>query len=299
MTVSYEGADSVSGSGVASCSPPTVLSTEGTGLSASGSCTDVAGNTSSAATASGINIDKTAPAIAIATPANGSSFTSGATIAASYQCTDGRSGVANCAGTVANGAPIDTTGAGGKTFAVSATDLAGNTAANSSNYSVNASSSDTTAPVIAPVLSGTLGDDGWYTSNVGLTWSVTDPESAITATRGCAAAAVTRDTRGTTFTCQATSAGGTSTQSVTIKRDSRAPIIVVLSPLKVVTYKRGQKIPALYGCADLVSGVEQCEGTVAPGAPIDTATTGTKTFTVNARNNAGGTSAKTIQYRVK
>jgi hypothetical protein len=299
VTVTFEGADSVSGSGVATCSPPSVLSAEGTGLSASGSCTDVAGNTSGPAAASGINIDKTAPEIVISTPADGASFASGSTVTASYQCGDAGSGVANCAGTVTNGAPIDTTGTGGKSFTVSTADLAGNTAANTSNYSVSASSSDTTPPVIQPVLTGTLGSNGWYTSTVDLTWSLTDAESAVGSTSGCGATTVNRDTKGTTFTCKATSAGGTSSKSITIKRDTSKPVIVVLSPWKDATYKRGKRIPALYTCADLPSGIEQCQGTVKLGAWIDTATTGTETFTVEARNKAGTTATQTVRYRVQ
>ncbi len=50
---------------------------------------------------------------------------------------------------------------------------------------------------------------------------------------------------------------------------------------------------------DQPSGMEQCQGTVKLGAWIDTATSGTKTFTVNARNRAGTTATQTIQYRVR
>jgi hypothetical protein len=128
---------------------------------------------------------------------------------------------------------------------------------------------------------------------------LTDAESAVGSTSGCGATTVNRDTKGTTFTCKATSAGGTSTKSVTIKRDTSKPVIVVLSPLKDVTYKRGQKIPALYGCGDLPSGIEQCQGTVKLGAWIDTATAGTKTVTVDARNKAGTTATQTVRYRVQ
>ena len=45
--------------------------------------------------------------------------------------------------------------------------------------------SDLTPPVIEPVLTGTLGNNDWYRSDVQVAWSVTDPESAITTTFGC------------------------------------------------------------------------------------------------------------------
>lgn len=82
---------------------------------------------------------------------------------------------------------------------------------------------DSTPPVIVPEITGTLGMNGWYTSAVGLSWSVTDPESSITSSSGCNVSSVTADTTGTTFTCSATSAGGASTQSITLKRDATPP----------------------------------------------------------------------------
>jgi hypothetical protein len=59
VTVSFSGTDGLSG--VQSCSAPVVLSTEGANQSASGTCTDNAGNTSAPAAVSGIAIDRTRP----------------------------------------------------------------------------------------------------------------------------------------------------------------------------------------------------------------------------------------------
>ena len=85
---------------------------------------------------------------------------------------------------------------------------------------------DTTAPVITPSVVGTLGDNGWYTSNVNVSFDVTDPESTVSSkSAGCSGDTVSSDTTGVTFTCTATSAGGSKTESVTIKRDASAPTI--------------------------------------------------------------------------
>jgi hypothetical protein len=62
VTVSFACADALSGLALGSPPAATVLSSEGTNQQASGTCLDLAGNSASA-TASGINIDKTPPAL--------------------------------------------------------------------------------------------------------------------------------------------------------------------------------------------------------------------------------------------
>ena len=84
---------------------------------------------------------------------------------------------------------------------------------------------DQTAPTITPTVSGTLGNNGWYTSDVTVDWTVTDGESAISSTNGCDTTTITADTVGVTLTCEATSDGGTASESVTLKRDATAPSI--------------------------------------------------------------------------
>ena len=63
---------------------------------------------------------------------------SGICVLADYSCADqpGGSGVATCTGTVAKGAPIDTSTSAAHTFEVSATDGAGNSAKKTVTYSV-------------------------------------------------------------------------------------------------------------------------------------------------------------------
>ena len=86
---------------------------------------------------------------------------------------------------------------------------------------------DSTPPMILPGTSGTPGTNGWWRgpSKVTVQLSAIDNESFITSHSGCGTHEVTSDTPGTTFTCTATSAGGTSTLSVTVRRDSVAPTL--------------------------------------------------------------------------
>lgn len=256
--------------------------------------------TNSAGTASQtvtIRRDTSAPAINIVSPALGASYAIGAAATANYSCSDLTAGIEQCSGSIANGAALDTSSAGSKSITVLATDAAGNTASVLVSYNVT-SASDTSPPVIQPAISGTLGSNGWYTSNVTLTWQVNDPQSQVSASNGCQQRSVTQDTQGTTFTCQATSAGGSASRSVTIKRDSAAPTVVVLSPLGL-TYPRGLWVPALFACVDLRSDVAQCRGTVSLGSRIDTASAGEKTFKVTATDEAGNTRVANVNYRVR
>jgi alpha-tubulin suppressor-like RCC1 family protein len=84
--------------------------------------------------------------------------------------------------------------------------------------------SDATAPVITSTVTGTLGNNGWYRSNVTVTWTITDPESSISSVTGCSTTNITTETTGTVLTCSATnSAGLTASASVTIKMDKTPP----------------------------------------------------------------------------
>jgi len=68
VTVSFTCSDT--GSGIATCPAPVVVSTEGAGQVISGTAVDVAGN--SASTSVALNIDKTAPSVALDAPIAGS-----------------------------------------------------------------------------------------------------------------------------------------------------------------------------------------------------------------------------------
>jgi len=112
---------------------------------------------------------------------------------------------------------------GSHTFDVRATDAAGNVDLTPASRSWTVQT-DSTPPVITPNVQGTLGNNGWYTSDVTVTWNVTDDESNVTSP-ACGSTTISSDTAGQTVTCSATSAGGTDSQSVTIKRDATRPVI--------------------------------------------------------------------------
>jgi hypothetical protein len=122
--------------------------------------------------------------------------------------------------------------------------------------------SDTTPPVIAPNISGTLGNNGWYTSDVDVSWTVTDPESVIS-TSGCNPITINADTAGQTLTCSATSTGGTNSQSVTIMRDATAPTASAsASPAPNVYGWNNTNVTVSFSGNDSLSGIESCAAAV-------------------------------------
>ena len=79
--------------------------------------------------------------------------------------------------------------------------------------------------------------------------------------------------------------------------DVTPPIIAITSPTNTI-YALNQSVLANYSCTDPDSPVATCVGTVANGSPVDTASVGTKTFTVNATDPSGNASTQSVVYTV-
>jgi hypothetical protein len=93
--------------------------------------------------------------------------------------------------------------------------------------------------------------------------------------------------------------GGRTSADVTmqIKIDQTAPTVDLVKPA-ATTYTLNQSVSASYSCADALSGLVSCNGTTGSGQPMDTSTTGAKTFTVHATDVAGNAADKTVTYQV-
>jgi hypothetical protein len=144
------------------------------------------------------------------------------------------------------------------------------------------------APVITPVIFGTLGANGWYTSNVTINWAFDGP---VESSEGCNARTISADTTGTTFTCSATRDGYTTTVSKTFRVDKTAPAVASAmerQPDANGWYNRAVTI-AFTG-SDKTSGIQSCvtiryAGPDSPGASV------TGTCTDVAGNTSGGSVA--------
>lgn len=152
---------------------------------------------------------------------------------------------------------------------------------------------DNSAPVITPIIPAPSGQNGWYTGDVNLTWSVVDNESPITSSP-CPAVTVVNNTAGITFTCNATSAGGTSSRSVTIKRDNTPPVIT-----ETITGTPGDNgwyvstVNVTFSISDDVSNVPSPN---CPTPPVDFDTPGVDRF-CTATNFAGLNATKTVRIK--
>jgi hypothetical protein len=158
---------------------------------------------------------------------------------------------------------------------------------------------DTTPPVITPVVNGTLGDNGWYTSDVSVSFSYEDPDSPISSAVGCNLTAQTTDTAGTTFTCMVTSEGGSASGSVTVKRDTTPPSGIIWGPPYAEFLHQKHTLYATdYVCSDSTSGIASCTGPVPDGGWLPTSVSGRFSFDVQARDHAGNTGIISRPYYV-
>jgi dipeptidyl aminopeptidase/acylaminoacyl peptidase len=159
---------------------------------------------------------------------------------------------------------------------------------------------DTTPPEIDVALNPATpdGHDGWYRSDVSLTWSVVEPESPQwLVTTGCENRSITTDQPATSYPCAATSDGRTAGPlEVTIKRDATAPTVTVTGVRDGTQYVLGS-VPAA-GCSttDATSGVRTAAAVSVTGGPVGTVTA----TCTGAADNAGNAAAPaSVTYVVK
>jgi len=155
---------------------------------------------------------------------------------------------------------------------------------------------DASPPVVTPHVTGTLGSGGWYVSDVSVSWTVSDPESEVTSTSGCDPSSVTADTAGVSFTCSATSAGGTASASTgTIKRDATNPTVTYAG--NAGTYGLVDMVAITCTAADNLSGVASstCAGASGPAWAFGA---GSHTLSATATDNAGNLGSATATFTV-
>jgi probable HAF family extracellular repeat protein len=176
---------------------------------------------------------------------------------------------------------------------------------------------DKTDPVTTATLSTPANAAGWNKTDVTVTLTASDGPY------GSGVASITYSATGAQVIAQTTVAGNTVTIPVTtdgvttlhfqatdnavnveasrtlqVKIDRTAPTITITRPA-VKTYTVNQSVLAAFNCSDTGgSGIASCTGTAASGAAIDTASAGTRTFTVNALDLADNAASQSVTYQV-
>ena len=168
----------------------------------------------------------TAPVVSITGVVAGTAYAPGSVPVAMCAVTDAEDGPSSFPATLG---PVTglyaADGIGTQEAGCAYTDVGDLVATSSLTYTI----ADLTAPVIGYTLTpkDPTGDNGWYATSVSLVWSVSDAESpSSVSTTGCVDQSITADQQDMTYSCAASSAGGTAEQvDVTVRRDATAPLV--------------------------------------------------------------------------
>jgi len=215
VTISFSGTDTLSG--IDSCTGTITLLGDGAEQSASGTCRDKAGNGSTPAVRSGINIDKTPPTVRFAAPnptANASGWNN-TNVSVPFTASDGLSGVASMSGS----SPLSlTTEDTSVTGTVTVTDKADNSA----TFSSPPVKLDKTPPVISALSAPAPNANGWNNTDVTTNFTALDTLSGLNSFSG--PIKTTKDGSGQAVTGTATDlAGNMSSVTIVLNIDKTAP----------------------------------------------------------------------------
>ena len=238
-------------SGVAECTEPRVLGSEGPNQTVPGRAVDRAGNT---ANATGIvNIDKSAPSVSatLSAPPNADGWHA-APVTVSFACEDSGSGVASCP------SPVTVSGEGAaQVIRGLAHDRAGNSAEATATVSL-----DLSAPTITATLSEPPNAAGWHQRDVTVTFTCADDVSGVTACPTPQVVSMEGARQPVTATVT-DRAGRSATAAVEISLDKTAPTITstVDPPPNAAGWHR-TPVTVGFTCVDAGSGIASCTAPV-------------------------------------
>lgn len=159
--------------------------------------------------------------------------------------------------------------------------------------------------ITPPAVTCGTADGIWHADNVTIDCTATDAESGLasedqaftlttTVTDGTATATAATDTRNV---CDLAGNCATAGPVTGNQIDRSTPTISTnIPPAPFNVFPLGTLWAAGYNCADTGSGMASCLGNTPPYAMADTSTPGIRTLTVDATDNVGNTSTKTVTY---
>jgi hypothetical protein len=272
VTVTFTCTDG--GAGIASCTAPVTVTTEGAAQTVNGSTSDNAGNTATASAT--LNIDKTAPTISGSVPPANLNGWYNTPVAVSFACADSLSGIDSCS-------PATTLSTDGA--AQSASGTAVDAAGNSNSTTVSGINIDQVAPELT--VSAPFTATGWYSGPVTVEWACSDNLSGVVS---CPADVVVSSEGITTLAETITDqAGNSTTVDITIKIDETPPTIIgAATPAPNGNGWNNTDVTVSFTCNDNLSGVVSCAGPVVRGEGADQSASG------SASDTAGNTASTTV-----
>ncbi len=271
------------------------ISAEGTGLTATRSVSDLAGNVSNPATSSpAVDVDLTAP-LTTATPSSGATWSSSA-VSVTLTANDALSGVASTHyrldgasdQTYAQGDALPFATDGVHTLEYWSVDVAGNEESHHT-LTVNV---DKSAPDIATSQSPAANSAGWNNSSVVVSFDCSDAVSGIASCPADVAVAsegANQTVSGTAFDL----AGNSASTSAAVSIDLTAPVVSVVGVVDGATYELGT-YSASCSSSDALSGIAGTARLTTSGGP-----TGPLTLTCSgATDRAGNAQATPVSVTI-
>lgn len=286
VTVAWSASDALSGTTAPANS---TIGGEGTGLTATASVTDRAGNTSgSVQSTPAVKIDRTAPNTTVTAPPAWNKNDVTLTLVPN----DGLSGVDKTfyqldGGTQTVGTSVPVTAEGNHTLTFWSTDLAGNVEApHTVSFGI-----DKTSPTIGHTQSPAANADGWNKTSVTVTFSCSDALSGVATCTGPQTVSTEGLAQSVTGTVR-DNAGNTASDPATVSIDKTKPVITV-DPLPAPNANGwyGDDVTATYTAGDALSGVKTQDTAHTFGEGANQSDTATAT---DAAGNSASVTTPTI-----
>jgi hypothetical protein len=158
---------------------------------------------------------------------------------------------------------------------------------------------DSIAPTISGSISPAANGDGWHNTDVTVTFTCSDSGSGVISCTDPTTIATEGTDQGLSGVAIDLAGYSTSTSITGINIDKTAPDVTITVPVDGALYIQNERILAEWSVSDALSEIATSSGTVSSGSPIDTATVGTKTFSVTATDRAGNEKTSTVTYTVE
>ena len=272
VTVTFACSDT--GSGIAVCSDPILVSTEGVNQVITGTVTDKAGNTTQISVP--LKIDMTAPVLTATTapPSNAAGWNT-TPVTITYACSDNLSGVLACPQQ-----QVASVEGKAQQFTAIVTDQAGNTANSAILLNI-----ETTAPTITALLTPAPNVAGWNNTDVTVGFNCAPSASDVVSCQPPVVVSAEGKAQSVSGTVS-DQAGKTATASAIVNIDKTPPLISAsAAPPANAAGWNNTDVMITYLCSDSLSGIAVC-----PSPTAVSSEGAAESFSAQAVDQAGNVS---------